>query len=230
MSCAREEESLEIHTIGFPPYGIQGPEGYSGIYFDLGNALAQRAGLASHNYITPYARIKHDLKSGAADMTIMFKYPDLDEHVHYVAPLPTLRMIVIGLKGANLNSLEDLKGKKLAYLRGASFSAAIDADPSILIYRTINFKQGVKMLASQRVDAIIGPIDPILSAFAESGLPQDLLGEALVLSERTPWIQISKKSRFLNAIPALRQAYQEIVDEGLFEDLKGKHLVVSPAL
>ncbi len=226
QSSERENEFLEIHTIGFPPYGIAGPTDNSGIYFDLANLLAQRAGLNSYNQITPYARIAHDLKSGAADMTIMFKYPDLAQHVHYVAALPSLRMIVLGMKGNNFRSIEDLKDKRLAYLRGASFSADIDADPSIQIYRTVDFKQGVRMLASGRVDAIIGPMDPILSAFAESGIEQTMMGEALLLSERTPWIQLSNKSRFLKSIPALRKAYEEIINEGLYEVLKSKHLVI----
>ena len=164
LAAAQDKPDIRILTIGFPPYGIQSRGEAAGIYYELANRLAHRAGLHAHNSIAPYARIKSELMSGHADMTIMFKYEELEPYVIYISALPPLKTIVIGLKGHTFDSVTSLHGKKLAYLRGAHFSDEIDRDDKIFRYRTTDFSQAVKMLLSGRVDAVIGPMDPIISA------------------------------------------------------------------
>jgi len=76
----------------------------------------------------------------------MFKYKELSEDVIYIAPLPTLQNVVIGLSGTNINSIDGLKGKVLGYLRGAKFSDVIDNDPDIYKYEIRDYFQGLGML------------------------------------------------------------------------------------
>jgi polar amino acid transport system substrate-binding protein len=129
----------------------------------------------------------------------------------------------LGIKGTKFHTIDDLKGKRLAYLRGAKFSDAIDNDDSILKYETTNFRQGIKMLKKGRVDAIIGPLDPIISAAILSG-STDFLGEPLVVSERTPWLQLSNKSRALNAEAELTEHFKAILQRGSLKKLREKYL------
>ncbi len=221
-----ERETIEIRTIGIPPYGIRSDTNPGGIYYDLANRLAEASGHKSNNYFYPYARIVNELKSGQTDLTIMFKYKELEGHVEYIAPLPALKMVVVGLAGSNINSIEDLKGKTIAYLRGAKFGDMIDDDPDIQKQATKDFLQGAEMLAFNRVDAIIGPLAPILSALAEVEGKTVILAEPIVVSERTPWIQISNKSvNRLNA-EALRELFLEIVARGEFDTIREKYTPV----
>ncbi|WP_415904139.1 substrate-binding periplasmic protein [Neptuniibacter sp. QD48_55] len=218
------KKSVVIRTIGFPPYGIKGRSSTGGIYYEMANKLIEEAGYQPENSIAPYSRIIRELKSGKADMTIMFKYEELKEHVIYVAPLPALPTVVIGLKGTTFESVESLKGKELAYLRGAKFSEQIDKDPEIRKYSTVDFVQGVKMLKRGRVDGIIGPIDPILSAAKQLNDDFSLFGEPLVVKENTPWVQISKKSRDKLSIEKLNEAFKKLQSQNTLEALRDKYL------
>ncbi|WP_415898793.1 substrate-binding periplasmic protein [Neptuniibacter sp. QD48_11] len=218
------KKSVVIRTIGFPPYGIKGRSSTGGIYYEMANKLIEEAGYQPENSIAPYSRIIRELKSGKADMTIMFKYEELKEHVIYVAPLPALPTVVIGLKGTAFESVESLKGKELAYLRGAKFSEQIDKDPEIRKYSTVDFVQGVKMLKRGRVDGIIGPIDPILSAAKQLNDDFSLFGEPLVVKENTPWVQISKKSKAKLSIEKLNEAYKKLQSQNTLEALRDKYL------
>ncbi len=67
---------IEIRTIGFPPYGITTGTRLSGIYYEAANMLVSEAGYSVHNDVSPYARIIEQMKYGAIDMTIMFRYPE----------------------------------------------------------------------------------------------------------------------------------------------------------
>lgn len=221
---AESHELIIVRTIGFPPYGIKSESGTSGIYYEMANKLIEEAGYQPENSIVPYSRIIRELKSGKADMTIMFKYEELKEHVIYVAPLPALPTVVIGLKGTVFESVESLKGKELAYLRGAKFNAEIDNDSEIRKYSTVDFAQGVKMLKRGRVDGIIGPIDPILSAAKQLNEDRSLFGEPLIVNENTPWVQISKKSKAKLSIDKLNEAFKKLQSQNVLEALREKYL------
>ncbi len=215
---------LKISTLDFPPYAINDGSTPRGIYYDTANRLAREAGFESSNTITPYARIKSELKSGQTDMTIMFKYKDLEDHVIYIAPLESLKIVVIALNGTTFKSTENLKGKKIAYLRGANFSRVIDTDPEILKHKTADFLQGVKMLMAGRVDAIIGPMAPIISAAESVNRGGNLFGEPLVLTEKTPWVQISKKSSERVSIEKLKLIYDDLEKRGVLNAIRDRYL------
>ncbi|WP_415901661.1 substrate-binding periplasmic protein [Neptuniibacter sp. QD29_5] len=224
LLSAESHEPIIIRTIGFPPYGIEGPSSTGGIYYEMANILVEKAGYYPENSVAPYSRIIRELKSGKADMTIMFKYEELKEYVIYVAPLPALQTVVIGLKGTTFESVHSLKGKEIAYLRGAKFSTQIDNDPEIRKYSTVDFAQGVKMLKRGRVDGIIGPIDPILSAAKQLNEDRNLFGDPLVVNENTPWVQISKKSRDKLSIEKLNEAFKELQSEDVLNALRRNYL------
>jgi len=113
-AVGESREQVQVRTISITPYGIHNDGQSSGIYYDLANTMAKESGYRVVNHVYPYIRIMHELKSGQADFTIMFKYKELDEHVIYVAPLPSLKNVVIGLKGTQIDSINDLKYKTLA--------------------------------------------------------------------------------------------------------------------
>ena len=219
-----EIRTIEIRTIGIPPYGIKSDKGLSGIYYDTANLLAKEAGYKVHNAIYPYARIIHGLKSGKTDMTIMFKYESLNEHVIYIAPLPSLKTVIIGLKEDSFDSLDSLRGKTIAYLRGAKFSDEVDNNPDIKKLVTTDFIQGIKMLARRRVDAIIGPLDPIISAIERTGHDQNIFGKPLVIDERTPWVQISKNSVDRISEEQLKTVFHDIERRGALNRIRSKYL------
>jgi polar amino acid transport system substrate-binding protein len=215
---------IEIRTIAIAPYGFESSAQPSGIYFDLANQLSDESGFKTTNLIYPYARIIKELRSGETDLTIMFKYKELSDDVIYIAPLPTLQNVVIGLAGTRIDAIGDLKGKIIGYLRGAKFSDVIDNDPDIYKYEIRDYFQGLGMLKSGRVYAIIGPIDPILSATSELGDNISILGKPFVVSERTPWVQMSKKSKHIATIETLKKHITKILARGDLDLLRKKYI------
>lgn len=131
-----ESKELQVRTISVSPFGIEGPDRGRGIYYELAEALTSKLHtqheMKVNHKIYPYARIIHELKNGQTDLTIMFKYQELEDFVTYIAPLPTLNNVVIGLNNTHFESIKALEGKTLAYLRGSKFSDAIDNNHKII--------------------------------------------------------------------------------------------------
>ncbi|GLS90450.1 hypothetical protein GCM10007916_15170 [Psychromonas marina] len=216
-------DNIEIRTIGFPPYGINTQAELSGIYYEMANILVSGAGYAPQNRVAPYARIIKEMKFGVIDLTIMFRYPELEEYVEYIAPLPSIKTVVMGLQGNNFTNIESLTNKKIAYLRGAKFSDEIDNNVSIIKYPINNYAQGVKMLAAGRADAIIGALDPILRSALYLNDKEILFGEPLVVDSRTPWIQISKKSHNNMDVKKLKASFLAMQREDTLKRLSTKY-------
>ncbi len=221
---------LNINTIAVSPYGIEHADGNRGIYYELADSLASSQlnsskGFHIEHQISPYVRIIHELKNGQTDLTIMFKYKELEDYVTYITPLPSLKNVVIGLKGSQFDNIYSLEGKTIAYLRGAKFSDGVDHNRKITKILAKDFQQGISLLAGKRVDAIIGPMDPILAAAQLLNKPEDFFGQPLVVSERTPWIQISNRSELMSQITRLKQHFDQLLSSGKLEQLRAKYLV-----
>lgn len=225
---AQDPLALQIRTIDVAPYGFESANGSQGIYFDLAQSLAKRLTsqdeININHQIYPYARIIHELQSGQTDLTIMFKYKELESYVTYLIPLPSLDNVVIGLSGIKYDKISDLEGKKVAYLRGAKFSDAIDNNEKIIKITTHDFRQGIDMLFAERADFIIGPIDPIISAIQRLKIDSRLLGEPLIVSTRTPWLQISNASKLRHSKQKVKNYFNDILANGKLNTLRSKYL------
>lgn len=216
-------DKIEIRTIGVSPYGIDNNGELSGVYYDLANLLFTKEDNINHS-IYPYARIIYELKTGYTDLTIMFKYKELEDFVTYITPLPSLQNVVVGVRGNNISSIEAIEGSSIAYLRGANFSNEIENNSTITLYRTKNFKKSIEMLIAGRVEAVIGPFEALLMAAKSLGKNKGFFGEPLVVSQRTPWLQVSNKSKHKFNIIKLEKKLKENIKNKTLEHLKKSYL------
>ena len=206
-------KEIEIRTLGFPPFGIDEKGQHSGIYYDFANQIVSNAGYSFNNQVIPYARIVKSLKFGHIDLTIMYRYPELEPFVHYIAPLPSQRLCVISLKGTHFNNLSDLQGKKITYIRGAKLNGFIDNDETIIKHQVRDYTQGLKILAAGRADGIIGALQPIQKAASELEKTDNItlvFDEPLIFDARSPWLQISKKSSLYLDSEKLKESFLEL--------------------
>lgn len=223
-SVAKEVKTLNVRTIDVSPYGIIENGRNTGIYYELFNMLFDNSNVKFENIIFPYARIKHEIKSGQADVTIMFKYQELSPYVNYITPLPALKNVVIGKKGTSISSIDDLNGKVIAYLRGAKFSEQIDKSKNISKQFVNDFEQGIDMMRLNRVDAIIGPLSAILYSAKKIGLSKHFFGEPYTVSTKTPWLQVSKKSTIKIDLANVETKLKKLIEDGYFKRLNEKYL------
>ena len=218
--------TIKISTVGFPPYGINEQGEFSGLYYDMANLITANAGYSSNNIVTPYARIVEGIKSGNIDLTIMFRYPALEEYVDYVAPFPSQQLVLLGLQGQYFKKISDLSGKKITYLRGTKLNNEIDYDKTIEKYEVTDYIHAIKMLMAGRVDAIIGSFEPIKNSALELEKIDNitiLFDEPIVLDIKTPWLQISKKSRSHIDIDKLKESFTQLQINNTLNTLKFKY-------
>jgi len=213
-------ETVKVATIKLTTYGFIENNKKQGLFYELANAIITHAGYIPQNNIVPYSRAVQLLKSGTVDLTIMFTNKELAETAFQLSPIIKLDNIIIGLKGTEFKTLENLQGKTVAGLRNALYDTRYDENLEIRKYPTTNYMQSLKMLISGRVDAVIGNKFNILWTLKELGQPSNSLGLPLNLNSKYAYLHLSKKSnnpaikdKIITAIKSLKQkgAIKEII-------------------
>ena len=150
------------------PYSFKGESGQMGFDIDILQAIAKDLNCSITYEFIEIKDIKKSLDSGKVDLIIgVTANKSGAEIVDYSIPYNSYKSSLLVAKGSNVNSLEDLNSKKVAYLNGAStissneiaeFSALFYADP----------KKALKALKAGEISAIKGD-HTIIAALNDEG-------------------------------------------------------------
>lgn len=217
-------EPLRIATLLSPPIGFLTDDGQpTGLYYEIGNLIAETAGLEYTNEVVPFKRLLTGLEDGDVDLGLLLlrdQNPKLVP-VHYIHDL---KVIVIGRKGTRFESLADLHGKVVAQTRGTNFDKAFNEDQAIEKYYVVDSAQGLTMLMHDRVDAYHGPELPTLYGAQQLGYTRDDFGDPLVLNTRPIWAHVSAATVDAATIAALNNAIETLLADGRIQQLIEKYL------
>lgn len=217
-------EPLRIVTIQLRPFGFMDKDTPHGIHYELSNRILEIAGLQSTNRIIPYARVMKEFEDGTADMSIMYSNDVLKQYAAQVIPVITYENIIIGRAGTHFTSLEDLHGKKVAQLRGSQMDAAFTADAAIQKLDTNDYEQSLRMLFSDRVDAVLGADIGLFSSLTSIGHARKELGVPLVLNTTDAWLHLSKKIATDEMISTLEQVVKTMKEDGTITAAKDRYM------
>lgn len=147
-----------------PPYRIvsraRGDEGHSGIYVDIMRALAAETGLALHFVEAPFARGFPMMRAGEADIMLgPNRTPEREAYLLYLdPPLPAEPKVFVSRpQGPRITRYEDLRGLRIAVLRGARYASRFDGDTALEKIPVADYDAALRLLGGERVDATIMP-------------------------------------------------------------------------
>ena len=217
-------EPLRIVTIQLRPFGFVDKDRPRGIHYELSNRILEIAGLQSTNRIIPYARVMKEFEDGTADVSIMYSNDVLKQYAAQIIPVISYSNIIIGRAGTHLTSLEDLHGKKVAQLRGSQMDAAFTADAAIQKLDTNDYEQSLRMLFSDRVDAVLGADIGLFSSLTSIGHAREELGVPLVLNTTDAYLHLSKKIATEEMVSKLQQVVKTMQEDGTIAAAKDHYM------
>lgn len=214
--------TLQFITIDVAPWAEKDPQRQvkQGAFFDIIDELETRTGYRIQASVTPFARVDREMESGQHDCTILVPRPHA-----LVVPGELVfnhSLGAIARKGIPLDSYEDLRNLRISMLRGGSLTERFDNDASLTKVMDTDYIIGLRKMARGRTDAIVGAIST-LQYMAEIEGILDHLGEPLVMHEMALYLQCSKKSRHLEAMPALNEALVDMRQDGTLDAIKRQH-------
>lgn len=211
---AAEPAVLRIETIQSEPFGRIGPQGQSGLMYEIGNLIAQRAGLAAENHVVPYACTVLSLQNGTSDMVLRFSNDELKAVAHRVAPVLTLPTVVVSRRDAPVLRLEDLSRLLLAVPRSFPMPESLANLAGLRVQAVNNNEHAIQMLMSRRVDAAYGSNLGLFGAARGMGLHMQEFARPLLVERQAFWLHLSRHSGTPELIERLGRAVDTLQRDG----------------
>nr|WP_282450791.1 transporter substrate-binding domain-containing protein [Marinobacter bryozoorum] len=207
-----------------PPYRILDDGEARGFYIDVFNALADQLGWEIEYQAVPFRRVLWMLESGEADIMLgalptekrigyldfsIAAFPPEPKHFFYVHP------------ENRITRYADLKGKVIEVLRGSTYNADFDKDPSLIREPGISYPMLMRMLEAGRLDVVVAP--ELVGRHSAATVSDRLRVSPFTLSGQTSYIAISRKSPVMAHRDDLQAALARLRDNGTFDRIQRRY-------
>lgn len=217
-------EPLKIATILGPPWGFMGSDGHpTGMMYEIGNRIAEVAGLRYTNSLVPYPRTAADIENGSADMTIRFGNDQMTRGAVPAGVVVSMPVILVGPSGKNYSKLSELRGKTVGVVRTSKYVEQFDTDNAIQKYPVNDYVTMAKMLAMRRLDAGVGSSMGLFYGAYMAGVKPDDIGVPLVLGSNDFILFVSKKTAKPETTRALKEALDKLSASGEIKQIMSKY-------
>lgn len=217
-----QEKELRFITIDVAPwayYDEQSQE-FEGAFVEAVKELMRRTGYDISISLTPFARVDREMESGGHDCTILV--PRSEEIVVSGEFFSYHDIGLVPHKNITLNEYDDLRSLNISLLRGSAITERFDTDPELNKEYDTDYLIALRKLARQRVDAVAGALPTILYLAKKNNLDQHL-GQAFKLTEIPLVFQCSRKSLYLDAMPAINRALEAMRADGTIDKIKADY-------
>jgi polar amino acid transport system substrate-binding protein len=202
-----------------PPYRIVGSANgtpyYTGIYVDILRQIAVETGMQLDFVELPYARAFRVMEGGEADIMLGPNHsPERDTYLHYLEPpLPREPKVFLQMRAAApMGRYEDLRGRRIAVLRGASYFDRFDADAALVKVPVDDYVSALRLAAARRVDAVIMSELQALWLLRQTGF--DLVPSGYREPGRDSYIVLARRSPLMAEAAKLSAALRRAVEGG----------------
>lgn len=186
------QASLRIMLNDVAPYTMHAEATHYGMHHDILALLAERTGLSFVPLVGPYVRLSASLSDGSADGVVAVEGPDFDAIGRRVAAFHDFRFVVLSKKSSAIGNVAALRGKLLGVARGAFYADSINNDPEIRKFAMVDPFQGVRMLALDRIDAVISSDYLLAHAMRQTGVTASDFAAPFVVNEKRYTLYVRK--------------------------------------
>lgn len=167
------------------------------------------------NFLRPYPRVIHDIKTGKADFAVLFRSPESLNYGDPVGEVSRFDILVTGLNSAEpIKDLSDLEGKPIGYVRGSKYGPAFDGNTRLTKLSLNSMEKGVEMLKKGRLHALVCLDQTLAYALAQKNIPAGATKTLMVLGSAQTDLYISKRSQHKSLQPLAAKALQELHQSG----------------
>ncbi len=191
---------------------------------DLMRELAVRAGfILKFSPDTPFARCLKQMETGQTDLMINLNFSEQRAKFMHMLPyskgVPEMLYLRAGQQG--ISSLWHLQQQPVALVRGYVYAEKLLATISqqqLTVHEADTLENAFGLLLRKRVDAVVAPQQQASSIIANQPLYQGQFQKVALEDEMITTLYahvgFSKKSAHSHLLPAIRNALQQLVEEG----------------
>lgn len=177
FASAVEPEAVTFSIPEVWPWAYEDDAGeLRGSLIDVANRLSDKAGVPVIPRLRPLRRAIVELRTGTVNFSILFRSPQLDVEAVNVTSITEVNLMLAAMATSDYPlTLEALKGKRVAYIRGTYLGQAFEWETDIAKVPVNAVSQAVELLSLGRISAILASDHNIYRTLSSMNLSRDLL-------------------------------------------------------
>lgn len=233
IRCAEADPSAVpvVVTPAVEPWGYYDEEARPvGLLMAFQEALFARANVSLQYQLQPYARVIYALASGQADVGVMFVSPAAERAGISLGEVAVTRIVLIaaaqghsGTPGKKRVGLADFAHARVGFVRGSKYGPIFDDNTSFEHVPVTNVSQGLRMLMTGRLDAMVSSEQALLYAIHLTEIPASSLAFILELGVAKADLYVSRHSAQGPWLAKLRQAMSDMKADGSLHKIFYQH-------
>lgn len=224
-------ETLEFVFSDFPPFEYTENGSSTGINKKIIEEACNRLDLTPVFIQLPWKRALQYAKEGGADA--IFSLFENDERIRYYnfpeENINTVRMVLVTNRESNIeiNSIEDMKGKRVGIYLGSSYGEKFDTTDQIVKDPATTNESLLRKQAAKRTDFAI--IDERVAKywFKQIGMEDTFRILDYVVTEKNTYVAFSKATEKVNGkyiASKFSAVLKEMKAEGFIEEINAKYM------
>ncbi len=220
-SQAYGEEDIRFVSSTVKPWGYITSSGKpDGLLVRFVDELGRTAGLPYVNRLQPYPRVKHSLANGQADLAVLFSGPESERiGISLGAVVDTYIMLVGPAGRESIESLDEVQGKLVGYIRGSRYGPEFDNHEGIIKTPVNRMRQGLAMLLTGRLDAMASTDQTLFYTLRKMDVEVGRLSPLLVLGKTQGHLYLSRQTTNQHLAPIYRDALDQLRVSGKLDTL-----------
>jgi len=177
--ASAEQVGIKVCLLDIPPWGSSALPDH-GILVDVLNELSGITGVRFEYHVLPFKRALDFVKNGYCQFTVSIDDVARPYDLIRGATVIKLDFGVMPRRGLELTNVNDLKGHKIARVRGLTIGTSFDSDPQIVKIDAYGAEETITMTEHGRADGALGSI-PTMSWWVRQHHTADLFDRPFVL-------------------------------------------------
>lgn len=158
------------------PWAYEDDDGeLHGSLIEVINRLSDKTGIPITPQLRPLRRAIVELRTGEVNFSMLFENPDMDIEAINVVPIIQVNILLTAMAESDYPlRLGELKGKKVAYIRGTYLGDVFERDTDVVKVPVTAISQAVELLLLGRISAILASDHNIYHTLISLNLDRDL--------------------------------------------------------
>lgn len=212
-----------IVTVGVnhaPPYRVVTNHEVTGLYVDIFNEIADRAGWKVSYVEAPFRRVLLMMEEGKIDIMLgPLRSEERERVMVFVAPVypPERKLFFYRRDEHRITHYDDLRGKKIGVLSGAKYFERFDNDEDLVREPIAHYENLMKMLEKDRVDVVLAP--ELVGRYTVNQLGVSVSVSPYQVPGEHSYIAISRASPLIDDQGEINRVFEQMRAEGTYDKL-----------
>jgi polar amino acid transport system substrate-binding protein len=225
-SLAAKAPTLRVSGSIWSPYIDQTLESY-GLASEIVSTALRRAGYEIEPTVEPWTRAYQGASLGVYDvLAAVWQTDSRAREMLFSEPYFFNDIVLIARAGPRMDSIEDLRGRRVGVVEGYAYGGGFDENRDIIRVRSNHLVQNLLLLRQGKIDAVVGDSYSIIHAITKY-MPDAVSDWVLIpqpVARRALYAGASKQNPDAAGIIAnFNKAIKEMREDGTYNEIVGRH-------